>query len=205
MGKNDMRKGHRGIRRVCAILLSALLMAMAPLSVFAAEPQAPVEVSGARKAVRTSTDVALVALPLATVAGVLIARDWPGLKQGAFTAAATVGVTMLLKYTVMENRPDFSNRHSFPSGHASVTFATAAFLQRRYGWKFGGPAYAIAAYTAWGRVYGRKHHWWDVVAGAAIGAGSAYIFTRQWARDHELRIAPVTDGRTVGLTASFVI
>lgn len=156
-----------------------------------------------QKGVRTSTDVVLVVLPVAAVIGTIAVRDWEGLKQGAFTAAATVGATYILKYSVRERRPDHSDYHSFPSGHSAFTFAAAAYLQRRYGWKFGGPAYALAAYTAWGRVYSDRHHWWDVVSGAAIGAGSAYIFTRPWAREHELSITPYSDGFTHGLTASF--
>lgn len=160
--------------------------------------------SSAQKAVATSTDVLMIALPAAALAGTLIARDWTGLKQGVFTALATAGATLILKYSIHERRPDFSNYHSFPSGHTATTFATAAYLQRRYGWKFGGPAYALATYVAWGRVFAKKHHWWDVVAGAAIGAGSAYIFTRPWAREHQLSVAPVTDGHSFCVTASCV-
>ncbi len=160
-------------------------------------------ISKSQKGVRTSTDVVLIALPTAALAGTLIAQDWEGLKEGAFTAAATLGATYILKYAVKERRPDHSDYHSFPSGHTSCTFATAAYLQRRYGWKFGGPAYALATYTGWGRVYSKRHHWWDVVTGAAIGAGSAYIFTKPWAKEHNLSIAPFTDGETAGLTASF--
>lgn len=163
------------------------------------------ERTSAQKGVKTSTDVLLVAMPVAALTGVLVARDWEGLKQGALTAVTTVGTTMLLKWVVNERRPDGSDYHSFPSGHSSTTFATAAFLQRRYGWKFGAPAYALATYTAWGRVFAKKHHWWDVVAGAAIGAGSAYIFTTPWARAHELAICPCTDGRSFALTASFTL
>lgn len=147
--------------------------------------------SDAQKGVCTATDVVAIAMPVATLAGVLIERDWNGLVQGTYTAALTAGATVLLKYTVHEQRPDKSNYHSFPSGHSAVTFATAAFVQRRYGWKLGAPAYALAAFTGWGRVYGKKHHWWDVVAGAAIGAGSAYIFTRPWAQQHSLSVSPM--------------
>lgn len=157
-----------------------------------------------QKGVMVSTDVMLYTLPTAAVIGTLCARDWEGLKEGAFTAAATLGTTYLLKYTVKEWRPDHSGPHSFPSGHTSITFASAAYLQRRYGWVYGAPTYALAAYTGWGRIYAKRHNWWDVVAGAAIGAGSAYIFTRPWAKEHQLSIAPITDGETMGLAAQFV-
>lgn len=158
----------------------------------------------AQKAVGISTDIISVGMPLATLAGVCIAGDWEGLRQGCYTAAATAAATLLLKYTVSEERPNYKNNHSFPSGHTSASFATAAFLQRRYGWKFGAPAYAVATYVAWGRVYSRNHHWWDVVAGAAIGVGSGYIFTRPWAKKHDLQVGVWSTGESRGLNASFI-
>lgn len=186
------------------ILISGIL----PLSVSAqVNEETTYHLSSSQKGVKISTDVLLVAMPLSALTGVLIEQDWKGLVQGAYTAAATLGATMILKYSVKEWRPDHSNRHSFPSGHTSTTFATAAFLQRRYGWKFGAPAYALATYVGWGRVYAKKHHWWDVLGGAAIGAGSAYIFTKPWAKDHDLKIAPIADPTTstIGLSASFLL
>jgi len=159
--------------------------------------------TSSQKGVRISTDVLVLAMPVATLAGVIIEKDWKGLVQGCYAAAATAGATLILKYSIKERRPDFSNTHSFPSGHTACSFATAAFLQRRYGWAFGGPAYAVATYVGFGRVYSKKHHWWDVVAGAAIGAGSAYIFTRPWAKEHNLEIAPIADETSVGVYTSF--
>lgn len=160
--------------------------------------------TSAQKGVSLSTDVIALALPAAALTGTLLAKDWQGLKQGVFTALAAGGATLILKYSVHERRPDRTDYHSFPSGHSAVTFATAAYLQRRYGWKFGAPAYALATYVAWGRVFSKKHYWWDVMAGAAIGAGSAYIFTRPWAQKHQLSLSPVTDGRTFAISASFI-
>lgn len=160
-------------------------------------------VGGARKGVAVSTDVFAVLLPATALTLTLCEKDWKGLLQGVETAAVTAGATLILKYAVKEWRPDYSNHHSFPSGHTAVTFASAAYLQRRYGWAWGAPAYAVAAYVGWGRVFAKKHHWWDVLAGGAIGAGSAYIFTRPFAKKHDLQIAPVTDGENIGVYASF--
>lgn len=154
--------------------------------------------------VRTSTDVIAVTLPATALVVTLIERDWEGLKQGALTAAVTAGVTIGLKYLVKENRPDFSNRHSFPSGHSAVTFAAATYIGRRYGWKWSIPAYALSAYTAWGRVYGKKHHWWDVAAGAAIGAASAMIFTHPYMQKHEVALVPAVSKTSAGAMLSFV-
>lgn len=165
-------------------------------------PPVALERTSFQKGIGVSTDVTALALPVATLAGVMIAGDWEGLKQAAFTAVAAGGANLILKYTVRELRPDHSNYHSFPSMHSTVAFASAAFLQRRYGWKFGAPAYAVAAYTAVGRVLAKKHHWWDCVAGAAIGAGAAYIFTTPWAKKHDFSLAPAASDAYVGFAAS---
>lgn len=119
----------------------------------------PIPLTRTQKAFSTASDVSAIALPVATLAGVLIAKDWEGLKEAALTAAVAAGANFILKYSVRELRPDHSNFHSFPSMHTTTAFATAAFLQRRYGWQFGGPAYALAAFTAAGRIAGKKHHW----------------------------------------------
>jgi len=60
----------------------------------------------------------------------------------------TQALTQMVKLSVARTRPDGSNRNSFPSGHASGTFATATVLQGHYSWKVGIPAYAFASYVA---------------------------------------------------------
>lgn len=159
--------------------------------------------STGQKNVDISTDVFAAALPLAS-AGISIAnKDWKGLVRFSIEGVATVGVTYLLKNTVRKKRPDGSDYHSFPSMHTSVAFVSASYLMRRYGWKFGVPAYGVATYVAWGRIYAKKHDIWDVLGGAAIGTAAGLLGTTPFARKHELTIAPATDGRTtIGLTAS---
>lgn len=185
----------------CMRIIFALVL-MACSSVVSVAQNEDSHLSSSRKGVRISTDVGLIALPVATLAGVIIEQDWTGLKQGALSVVTTAGATLILKYAVKEKRPDGSNFHSFPSGHTSTTFATATFLQRRYGWKFGVPAYVVATYVGWGRVYARKHHWWDVVAGAAIGAGASFIYTRPFAEKHDLTISPSAGPGGVSFSAS---
>ena len=97
-----------------AFTLYILLLLTLPLSA------QQIEVSGSRKAVRTSGDVGAVLLPVAGLTAVLIQKDWEGLKQGAFSALATAGVTYALKYSIRKDRPDHSDRHSFPSMHTIV-------------------------------------------------------------------------------------
>ena len=180
----------------------AFLMILSLPVCFAGHTQ-KVDVHGARKNVRVSGDVLVGAIPAACLITTLVLQDWEGLKQGAFSGALTVGVSYGLKYLVDKERPDHSNNRSFPSLHTGVSFTGAAFIQRRYGWKWGAPAYAVASYVGWSRVYGKKHDWWDVTAGAALGIGSAYLFTRPFAEKHNLTIAPVAGKQHIGLYASF--
>lgn len=143
-----------------------------------------------RSAVETSTDI-LMFLPGAVGAGVSFAKgDYKGLLQLAETGTVAVAAAYTLKYAVHKRRPDGSDNHSFPSNHAGCAFAGAAFLQRRYGWEWGAPAYAVAAYVGWGRVYSKKHDAWDVIAGSAIGVCSAWLFTRPYAEKHNMALAP---------------
>lgn len=188
------------------ICLSALFGASAQEAIAPLVPEnIPIERTKAQKAIGISTDVTVLALPVAALTTAIIERDWKGIGQGAIAGGVSIGAMLILKYSVRELRPDRSNYHSFPSGHSTTAFVAAAFMQRRYGWKWGIPAYAVATYTGIGRVLAKKHHWWDVVAGAAIGVGGAYIFTTPWAKDHEIAVIPsVTDTYTgLSLSATF--
>ncbi len=156
-----------------------------------------------RKAIKTSTDVLVLVAPAAGFIGSLVIKDYQGTKQIVLSGATSLAVTYILKYSIKKERPDHSNTHSFPSAHTSVAFQGASFIQRRYGWKWGAPAYLLSAYIGWGRTYAKKHDWWDVAGGAAIGVASTYLFTRPFARKHRLTLAPaVLNGNYPGLYAS---
>jgi membrane-associated phospholipid phosphatase len=77
-------------------------------------------------------------------------------------------MTQGLKHAVNRTRPDGS-RFSFPSGHASASFATAAVLQRHFGWKIGVPAFGAAAYASTSRLSENRHYASDGIFGAALG------------------------------------
>ena len=59
-----------------------------------------VEISGSRKAVRTSGDVLVFVTPVASLTTVLVLQDWQGLKQGALAGVSTIGMTYALKYLI---------------------------------------------------------------------------------------------------------
>lgn len=131
--------------------------------------------------VQLAGDVLVFVLPAAAGGLILGNKDGGGALQFAESAALTIGTTFLLKYTVKETRPNGNDNLSFPSAHSSVSFSSAEFIRKRYGWEYGIPAYAVASFVAYSRVEARQHYARDVIAGAAIGIGSSYLFTRPYA------------------------
>lgn len=109
----------------------------------------------------------------------LTGHNWPrfAVNTVASVAVAYVGKTVL-KAVVNEERPDHSDNKSFPSGHASMVFAAARSIDKEFRkdciWI---PIAGYAAATAVGveRVVNDHHHWYDVLAGAALGFGSAEL------------------------------
>ena len=153
--------------------------------------------------VKHSTDI-LCLLPDATAIGVAIAKhDTQGLKQLGLSTATCLAVNYGLELCIRKDRPDGTGHHAFPSTHTAVAFNGSTFLMKRYGWKWGVPAYVVSTYVAWGRVHTDRHDWWDVLGGAAIGAGAAFVFTRPFVKDVDVAISPTTFGdRAYGLTAT---
>src|SRR5262249_33107345 len=68
-----------------------------------------------------------------------------------------------LKFATRRERPDGSNRQSFPSGHAAITFASATVIERHLGWRKSVLGYAIASYVAASRLHDNRHYLSDVV------------------------------------------
>lgn len=148
-----------------------------------------------KKFVDRSTD-ALCLLPSATgLVKAWLDDDRAGMKQWAITSATTLAANYAIEALIEKDRPDGSGHHAFPSTHSAAAFNGATFLCRRYGWKWGVPAYAVAGYVAWGRVYAKKHDGWDVAGGALLGAASGLLLTRPFARKANLTLAPAAWGR----------
>jgi membrane-associated phospholipid phosphatase len=78
------------------------------------------------------------------------------------------GLTIALKEASRRSRPQGVG-FSFPSGHTTLSFASATVLQQHFGWKAGIPAYAVATYVAASRVQMKRHYLSDVTFGAALG------------------------------------
>ncbi len=135
--------------------------------------------ASAGDAIETAGDILQYVIP-ATAGGLTLGyRDYRGTLQFGESFALTEGVTYGLKYTVDETRPNGGSQ-SFPSGHTSVSFCGAEFIRKRYGWELGIPAYAAASFVAYSRVEANEHYPHDVIAGAAIGVLSSFIFTKPY-------------------------
>ena len=110
-------------------------------------------------------------------------------QQGVISGSAiilTVTVSYLTKYTVNRSRPyktypdiqPFSsdNTPSFPSNHTSVAFSAATSFSLAYPrWYVIVPSYTWASVVAYSRLHLGEHYPSDVLAGAIIGAGSAFV------------------------------
>ena len=83
------------------------------------------------------------------------------------------GIVRGTKAIAGRERPNnYSNKHSFPSGHTQTAFVAAEFLHQEYKdqsiWiSVGG--YSVATFVGIARIYKNKHWVSDVVAGAGIG------------------------------------
>lgn len=124
---------------------------------------------------------------------------WPGATMFGETVLLTLGSTEVLKRAVARHRPYTYNtelddgtleqmigpdsadaRASFPSGHASMAFASATFtasvLTRSYSWpgEVDAAVWSVtlgaATLTAIGRVRAGKHFPTDVIVGALLGS-----------------------------------
>jgi hypothetical protein len=123
-------------------------------------------------------DILQFALPGAGGAATLFEKDtdWEGSKQWLKTMGTSLATQATIKFAVDKTRPS-NGTQSFPSGHTTGAFSGAAFIERRYGWGWGIPAYGLAGLTAYSRVNADVHDTWDVIGGAAIGTLAAYIHT----------------------------
>jgi membrane-associated phospholipid phosphatase len=130
---------------------------------------------------------------IAEVTGQLVVgygtKDNTQIKNGYTSLAALVSayaITTVTKKIIKRERPYVGNTsftpyailndYSFPSGHAGVSFATAGNLAFQYKkWYVIVPAYAWATTVAYSRMYLGVHYPSDVLVGALIGTGTAYI------------------------------
>lgn len=101
----------------------------------------------------------------------------------------TQSLTYGMKQAFRRNRPT-GECCSFPSGHASGTFAVASVLERHFGYRASWPTFLIAGYVAASRLHDDKHFLSDVLFGSALGIASGWTVVGRHGRD-EYAIVPV--------------
>jgi membrane-associated phospholipid phosphatase len=144
----------------------------------------------------TAGDVLFVLIPLTGIATATVKGDREGQVQFLKSFLTNTLITAVLKASIDKTRPDGDCCDSFPSGHTSFSFMGASFLHTRYGKKYGIPAYAAATFVGYSRVSADRHHVEDVLAGAAIGYLSSYLFTSRYAG---LEVTPVARHNFIGV------
>jgi undecaprenyl-diphosphatase len=118
----------------------------------------------------------------AAISGFSWSRPWLWTRVGA-TILIAESVSGALKGWIGRDRPPLSNpdpeplvqlpvTDSFPSGHATVSFACATTLALAVP-RLRIPLYVLAALIAFSRVYVGVHYPFDVLAGALLGVGLA--------------------------------
>jgi hypothetical protein len=108
--------------------------------------------------------------------------------------AMSEALTQTLKYTTRRERPDLSSRNSFPSGHASDTFAFATALERHLGWRYAVPAYMFSSYVAVSRLPANRHWFSDAVFGSAVGIIAGRTVTSNEAHPFPVAVTSVPGG-----------
>lgn len=163
-----------------------------------------INTNGQSKTLKTTGDILLVALPTTAVVTTFIKNDKQGRWQFSKAFVLNAALTYSLKGIIDKERPDFNGNDSFPSGHTSATFQSASFLQQRYGWEYGVPAYLIAGFTSFTRLNAKKHDGWDVLGGAIIGIGSSYLLTTPYQQDRlELSFSSADESYLLGFKYKF--
>ena len=141
-------------------------------------------------------DALQIVLPVIAYGMTFAYQDPAGRNQFYQSFLTTMGITYTLKVFVEKERPNGGDA-SFPSGHTAAAFAGASFLQRRYGWLWGAPAYVAAAFVGWNRVETENHYAEDVVGAALIATASTYFFTKPYL--DKIHVMPFVSNEIFGI------
>lgn len=107
--------------------------------------------------------------------------------RSAVALCSALAISTTLKYSLARARPyerfpeliikrDHSATPSFPSGHTTAAFVTAASMSLTYKkWYVIVPSYMYAGLTAYSRMRLGMHYPTDVLGGVILGTGAAWL------------------------------
>jgi membrane-associated phospholipid phosphatase len=138
-----------------------------------------------------------VGVPTAMGIYALVRKDEPLLKEAIYIGTSVieaVGLTYGLKYAFDRQRPyikypdkihpiEPEDSPSFPSGHTAAAFSLATSLSITYPkWYVIAPSAIWACGVGFSRINQGVHYPSDVLAGAAIGVGCAFVnvYVNRW-------------------------
>ncbi len=145
------------------------------------------------KTITNSSKVISLASPVLVLTTGLIHKNKAILHQGYYLLSAQVlnailtqGIKSIVKrprpvidYPQIQAESNSMLSYSFPSGHTSSAFNTATALSLTYKkWYIVAPAYTYAMLMGYSRMHLGVHYPSDVLAGAILGAGSAWLCKR---------------------------
>lgn len=144
------------------------------------------------KTISSTTLPLTIAIPTAAITYALINKEESSRKKALLISTSLVSagiITTTLKYTFDRERPydkypeiqnlTLEGSPSFPSAHTSLSFSLATSVSLAYPkWYVIAPSYLWAGSVAYSRMHLGIHYPSDVLTGAIIGAGSAYLSYR---------------------------
>ncbi len=177
------------------VLLAAILVCLG----------APCATAKQNKTITTAGTGIAIALPVIAAGITAYKEDWTGTAELAATTVATVGTAFALKQVIHSRRPDGSDFKSFPSDTTALAASGSSFLFRRYGWRYGLPAFAASQFVSYSRVQADKHHWYDTLASSVIAFGYASLLTTRFQKRYNIysEIQPGPDGAMIRMSYDF--
>ena len=155
------------------------------------------DVHGLSRGLSHSGLILPVGIPTAMGIYALVKKDQPLLKDAIYIGTSVieaVGITYGLKYAFDRQRPfvkypdkvhpiEAEDGPSFPSGHTAAAFSLATSLSITYPkWYVIAPSAVWACGVGFARINQGVHYPSDVLAGAAIGVGCAFVnvYVNRW-------------------------
>ena len=155
------------------------------------------DVHGLSRGLSHSGLILSVGLPSAMGIYALIQKDEPLLKDAIYIGTSVieaVGITYAMKYSIDRQRPyekypglitpiEAEDSPSFPSGHTAAAFSLATSLSIKYPkWYVIAPSAVWACGVGFARINQGVHYPSDVLTGAAIGVGCAFVnvYVNRW-------------------------